>query len=334
MNLNNKEDIYWRHYTDDLYTREEARKVLDAIKKHEQNDALERSMKKTWHESELLMGLPEAVNDSYQKEARDILSEQQEEKHIRIPLRPLKRALSIAASVLILFAVGTGIYRYTTQSGVRATAYTEASTTYGQTKTLTLPDGTQVVLNACSEISYPTQFSGKERRVTLKGEAYFQVVKNEEQAFSIHTENFNIRVLGTAFNVKAYEGDEIQSVNVEHGKVQVDMPEAMTRLVAKEQIEINTQTHSYAKDKSEYADIAVWRKGHLRFVKTPLADVARQLERVYDCRISLEQGRSFHNLISGEHDNENLKEVLESIRLATGVNWKTGKSPEEIILYK
>lgn len=73
-------------------------------------------------------------------------------------------------------------------------------------------------------------------------------------------------------------------------------------------------------------------KGSLHFHQTPLADVARELERRYNCRISFREGQSFDNLISGEHDNQDLETILESLHYICGINYE--KENENIILYK
>ena len=178
---------------------------------------------------------------------------------------------------------------------------------------------------------YPDRFADKERRVELEGEGYFRVYHNEKQPFIVNTRHFDVRVLGTCFNVKSYSSDEVVSVDVESGKVQVDLPEAMMRLRAKEQILINTVSGEYNKRYEERA-VAVWRRGSLRFNSTPIRDVAKELERMYNCRITFTQGQEFNNLISGEHDNKSLEAVLQSFGYTSGIHYK--RSGDQVLLYK
>ena len=140
-----------------------------------------------------------------------------------------------------------------------------------------------------------------------------------------------MRVLGTRFDVKSYSSDEIVSVDVESGKVQVDLPEAMMRLQTKEQILINTASGEYSKRREERS-VAVWRKGGLRFNSTPIRDVAKELERMYNCRIAFSDGQEFNNLISGEHDNKSLEAVLQSIEYTSGIHYK--KEGNNVLLFK
>ena len=209
--------------------------------------------------------------------------------------------------------------------------YWEASTSYGECKQVQLPDGTQLTLNSCSRVRYPDHFIGKERRVELEGEGYFRVFHNEKQPFVVNTHRFDVRVLGTCFNVKSYSSDEVVSVDVESGKVQVDLPEAMMRLKAKEQVLISTVSGEYNK-RHEERGVAVWRKRGLRFNSTPICDVAKELERMYNCRITFAEGQDFKNLISGEHDNKSLDAVLQSIEYTSGIHYK--KKESEVLLYK
>lgn len=333
METDNKPEKHLEHYLNDLYTQEEANKVLDSIERHENNELLEKSMEKVWEESAFLMDSSDSINGNYKKEASAMLKAENR-KYIRLPRKYLRRAVAIAASVIFIFTAGVTGYKYLIHNHIEDILYTEVSTTYGETKTISLPDGTQVTLNSCSDISYPDKFANNERRIKLTGEAYFRVAKNEKQPFIINTGNFNVRVLGTVFNVRAYKGDEIQSVNVESGKVQVDMPDAMSLLSKNEQILINTVTNDYARQTDSNQDVAVWRSGFLHFKKVPVTDVINQLKRIYNYRIVFENGESFDNLISGEHDNQSLEEVLESIRQVTGIKWKAGKHKNEIVLYK
>ena len=125
---------------------------------------------------------------------------------------------------------------------------------------------------------------------------------------------------------------QIQSVEVESGKVQVKLPEDHIRLKKQEQIYLNRQSGEYSKLKRCGNKIAVWRKGALYFHQTPLVDVARELERRYHCRISFREGQPFDNLISGEHDNQNLESILESLHYICGIKYE--KEGENIVLYK
>lgn len=318
------------HFSDGVYTKQEAKEALELLRDRENNTITNEHMAKDWDQ------IPaESDRDTFEY-SRDFEQAKKLLKQINKPpfFKKYLKYAAVAASVALFISIGILGSKYFHRHTGSQILYTEISTGYGETKEVTLPDGTATILNACTRLSYPERFTADERQVALEGEAYFRVTKNEEQPFVIHTGNFNVQVLGTAFNVRAYIGDQIQSVNVESGKVQIDMPDAMSRLSRNEQIVINTTTSDYNKTRMENQDVAVWRQGGLHFYKAPIEDVANQLERIYGCRIIFEKGRQFNNLITGEHDNRSLGEVLESIRMTTGIKWKAGSHPNEIILYK
>lgn len=315
-----------RRYLDDIYTRNEASQLLDSLRDAANKDLLEEVTAEVWEASAGHGQTTNVEREKYKKEARKLLQGIEHRK--RIWFRRSTYAIAGIAALLCLVFGSIHYYHYMNEQN---TTYSLANTSYGEKKQITLPDGTQLVLNSCSSLRYPNRFNGKERKVELDGEAYFRVARNEAMPFIVTTRNFNVRVLGTHFDVKSYPKDEIVSVNVESGKVQVDLPEAMMRLTAREQVLINTLSGEYTKKKEE-REVAVWIKGGLRFSSTPIRDVARELERVYNCRITFAPGYEFTNLISGEHDNKSLESVLQSIEYVSGVKHK--KEGKEIVLYK
>lgn len=315
-----------RRYLDDIYTRNEASQLLDSLRDAANKDLLEEVTAEVWEASAGHGQTTSVEREKYKKEARKLLQGIEHRK--RIWFRRSTYAIAGIAALLCLVFGSIHYYHYMNEQN---TTYSLANTSYGEKKQVTLPDGTQLVLNSCSSLRYPNRFNGKERKVELDGEAYFRVARNEAMPFIVTTQNFNVRVLGTHFDVKSYPKDEIVSVNVESGKVQVDLPEAMMRLTAREQVLINTLSGEYTKKKEE-REVAVWIKGGLRFSSTPIRDVARELERVYNCRITFAPGYEFTNLISGEHDNKSLESVLQSIEYVSGVKHK--KEGKEIVLYK
>lgn len=327
MEDNRKDLSLFRRYLDDLYTTEDARKLMDELQRSERStDKLEELAADVWEESSDCKPRTDLEREQYKKEARLLL------KHIahkkRMWFRRVTLAVASTAAVVCLIVGSISYIRYIDQQQI---SYLEASTSFGERKEIQLPDGTLLTLNSCSHVRYPNRFSDKERRVELEGEGYFRVYPNEKQPFIVDARHFDVRVLGTCFNVKSYSSDELVSVDVESGKVQVDIPEAMMRLQAKEQVLINTVSGEYNKRHEERA-VAVWRKGSLRFNSTPIRDVAKELERMYNCRITFSEGQKFNNLISGEHDNKNLDAVLQSIGYTSGIRYK--KSGNQILLYK
>ena len=316
----------WQRYVDNLYTKEDLRQLSDKLKDPQTTGVLHDLMSDIWEESAAQSSGSLSDRERYKEEARRLL------QRLRpAPRFPFRRLAAVAASVAaVCCLVLGGVYFWQTRQQVDIN-YLEVSTSYGERKEVRLPDGTFVMLNACSSVRYPEHFVGDERRVTLEGEGYFRVRHDDSQPFLVVTPSLRVRVLGTCFDVKAYSSDQMMSVDVEEGKVQVDLPEAMMRLKANEQMVCNTSSDVFNKQRMEH-EAATWRKGFLYFDRTPMSDVVKTLERLYGCRIRLTPGQTFDNLISGEHDNPNLESVLQSIEFTSGIHYR--KEGNDILLYK
>lgn len=320
-----KEKYRFRRYLDNIYTRGEALQLLDDISRADNRDLLNELSDEIWEEASLQHITSDLEREKYKKEARLLLRKIEHGKRFFF-----HRVGYAVAGIAAVLCITLGIH-YFHQTNVQSVMFVQATTSFGEKKQVVLPDGTRIVLNSCSSLRYPDVFTDEMRKVELDGEAYFQVARNEAMPFIVTTRSFDVRVLGTHFNVKSYSKDEIVSVNVESGKVQIDLPEAMMRLTASEQVSINTLSGEYAK-KREKGEVAAWIKGSLKFSSTPIRDVARELERVYNCHIAFANEYEFNNLISGEHDNESLESVLKSIEYISGVKYK--KEGRNIILFK
>lgn len=316
-----------RRYLDDIYTRDEASQLLQSIKDAENQDILDELSAEVWEESGTQHPATDLEREKYKKEARQLL------KHLEHKKRTwFRRVSAIAVSTAAVIAIIIGSVNFFRYMNEQEVTFAELSTSFGEKRQVTLPDGTVLVLNSCSQVRYPNHFVGDIRKVELEGEGYFRVARNEEMPFIVKTKRLDVQVLGTRFDVKSYSTDEIVSVSVESGKVQVDLPEAMMRLTAKEQVLINTVSGEYSKKKEERG-VAIWMKGGLRFHSTPIRDVAKELERVYNCRITFAPGQDFNNLITGEHDNKSLEAVLQSIEFISG-DIKYKKEGVNVLLYK
>ena len=315
-----------RRYLDDIYTRADADCLLDKCAAPGFDDTVKECMSSVWDESLSMQSCSGTEHDEYYGEAMDIIRKSQRRK-----LGWVKRCAIYAAGLAAVICIGWGVDIFWNYKKIQSIYYLEVATAYGEMKELCMPDGTKVVLNSSSSISYPESFEMKERRVKLEGEGFFQVHRDESMPFIVSTNCFEVKVLGTSFNVKSYSTDNIVSVEVESGKVQVDMPEAMIRLQAHESITINTMTGDYLKE-GNIENEAQWRNGTLRFNRTPIHDVAKELERMYGCRIRFAEGEEFNNCISGEHDNRSLKSVLATIELTTGLKYKI--EGDDVLIYK
>nr|WP_185155772.1 FecR domain-containing protein [Dysgonomonas sp. 521] len=162
----------------------------------------------------------------------------------------------------------------------------------GQYVNLSLPDGTNIWLNARTKIEYPVSFNKKERIVKLDGQAYFEVAHDEDVPFIVQTAKGNVRVLGTKFDVMAYANEDRFETTLMDGKVKVDLaPDAGQSLV------LSPNTKSYLKDgKLEVTgiddyDIYRWKEGLICFNDASFEDIMGSFEKTYGPKIIVENTR-------------------------------------------
>ena len=315
-----------RRYFDGNYSVSETDALHDSLCNPENRGLLDELASDVWNEAASEQSPFEERKDTSYQEAQQLLKGIKRKKGL-FSKRSLYTALSVAASLLIIFS-SIYFFRFLT---ISEPVYATVKTTFGERKYVVLSDGSRIVLNSCSSLQYPTEFSDDIRKIQLRGEAYFEIARNEQKPFYVETGKFDVQVLGTEFNVKAYAEDDLVSVEVKTGTVEVTLPDATLRLGKQEQIQLNTTSGEFNK-KKENRQVASWRKGSFSFNRTPIRDVARELERTYHCKITFQEGQEFNNLISGEHDSQSLESILESLSYISGVKYTMHNN--EIILYK
>ena len=227
--------------------------------------------------------------------------------------------LQIAASLLLLLSVGYLIHEKTsaqTQSEIVEVQILEKRTEWGQKLSVALPDGTLVKLNSGSNLSFPKSFEGNTREVVLQGEAFFDVVKNPEKPFIIKTGELTTTVVGTSFNINAYEEHSAIAVTVLTGKVKVESALSQVHLLPNEQGVMNKKSQNISKEQVKASEVLLWKDGVLKFEDAPLGQVADALERWYGVSVEFENDKAAMCTLSGTYDNEYLQAVLESIVFA------------------
>lgn len=267
------------------------------------------------------------------------------------PKRSRKKLMiiSIAAAVLMVASIYwyNSVTKRTASSRPFVAAHTveknEVSTRNGSKSTITLPDGSKVWLNAGSVLTYNKDFGGEIREVDLSGEAFFEVMPVVSSAtakkipFIIHTQHIDVRVLGTAFNVKAYPGDKQTETSLVHGKVEVlihNRPEQKFTLRPNDKLvvmneEKNTQeigkkdaSHNeplFSMSRLTYtnADSLVvetaWVQNKLVFDNESFGEVATKMERWYNVQITFSDAKLKEQPLSGKFENETIQQALDAI---------------------
>ncbi|WP_421942599.1 FecR family protein [Pedobacter sp.] len=166
-------------------------------------------------------------------------------------------------------------------------AYNTISTPKGGQYQVILPDGTKVWLNAASSLKYPEAFVGKQRLVLLTGEAYFEVAKNKSMPFRVQSQNQNVEVLGTHFNINSYLDDNTVKTTLLEGSVQVSNLKFSKILKPGEQAisGIGEQSSIKIANDVDTDDETAWKNGLFQFNDSELKVILNQLERWYDIKI-------------------------------------------------
>jgi ferric-dicitrate binding protein FerR (iron transport regulator) len=260
-----------------------------------------------------------------------------------------KKWLTGLFSIAIIGVFGACIYYLTakdTNTIDKADAYSknQISTKNGSKTSLVLPDGTKVWLNSGSQLDYNKAYGNKLREVSLVGEAYFDVVKNPAKPFVIHTRKMDIKVLGTAFNVKCYPGEKTTETSLVRGSVEVTLKDRQEKIMLKpnEKLVISNEDVAVHKSKKRPAtpgtitekpiislthitylpvDSTVietaWVQNRLIFSSESFEDVALEMERWYNVTIDFENESLKEERLTGNFEKETLVDALNALQLTT-----------------
>lgn len=238
------------------------------------------------------------------------------------------------AAAGILLVTGLGYLLVNRQQQARNNAHIAMETKTSGAKdvvSIELPDGTQVWLNKNSRIEYPKVFDGDEREVFLEGEAFFEVVPNPEKPFIVKSNKVSTRVLGTSFDVKAYDGDETASVSVATGKVEVSKeieegePIRITQLTPEQELVINTEKDETYINIVSVADIAPWHQGQLIFRDNTYDEVMNALQERFGKKIVFNSKIGKCRVMASFNQNASLNDVLKLLSMSNSFDYVIGK---------
>ena len=186
-----------------------------------------------------------------------------------------------------------------------------------------LSDGTKVWVNSESTLGFHSRFDGKQRVVELTGEAYFEVAKNPNQPFIVRTANADVRVLGTHFNVRAYEDEAYTYATLNEGKVRVSNEKNEQDILPDEQIVINNSTGDCIKKQVDADIYSAWVKGKFVFKDERLEDILHSISRWYDIQVFYENQELQNERFSISLDRyENISSLLEHIEMTESVEFE------------
>ena len=226
------------------------------------------------------------------------------------------KVASVAALISLLIA-GTWLASAYYQEATQLVAMHTLEVPAGQRACLTLEDGTQVWLNAKSTLTYPARFSGKERRVTLTGEAYLTVKKDAGRPFIVSSQGVNIEVLGTTFNVSGYPETGIVQTSLLEGSVRM-YPQANPS----EQVILHPNQEACYKNGSltvqplDNPEQFSWKEGVYSFDNEPFAQIIEKLQLYYDVKIEVKDPTILDFEYSGKfRQRDGIYKILQIIQM-------------------
>lgn len=294
-----------------------------------------------------------------------------EEQPVMIPAANSKRRLlkwyRAVAAILILAVSGyfifSGTLKKDDEKGKLAKQTNEVSTRPGSKSRVQLPDGTVVMLNAGSKLTYNKEYGKELREVSLTGEGFFDVVKMKDKPFIIHTSSINIKVLGTVFNVKAYPEDKKTETSLLRGSIEVTIKNRPNdkiilspseklvvenglvidkdKLTSADKIVIPKEAVSgslMSVNKLQYAllDSAVaeteWINNRLVFNDETFEELAVRMERWYDVSITIKDERLKGKRLTGNFEKENIDQALEALKYS--IRFRFEKTGNNIIIHR
>ena len=199
------------------------------------------------------------------------------------------RVIGRQGNALVMNDSGRLIYQ-ASAGGVQEIVYNTLTTQKGNQYHLALPDGTTVWLNAASSITFPSVFTGKQRKVTVSGEAYFEVAKNEQLPFVVQQGNMAVQVLGTSFDVNGYGDEASVKTTLLEGKVRVEEGSASSLLSPGQQavIKKGDEGSIVIVDDPDLETVMAWKNGSFAFRNAGIEAVMQQIERWYDVQVVYE----------------------------------------------
>ena len=296
------------------------------ITQSEQNRELFEKTKVLW---ERLDGV--YTNSSFDKSAAKIkISSKIQTRKQSIPRHTTRFWISAAASILLLIGLGfSALYMYN-QNSRNEIVYSSRDSV----KEIQLADGSHIWLNTSSSLKVSGSFGRKQREVFLKGEAYFEVKRDESKSFKIHTGETITEVLGTSFNVELDTISGNVKIIVNTGKVGFypsNQQKDRKILVPHDLATYLSENQSILVSSNSNLNYLSWKTGVLKFYDTPISEVCKVLSKQYHKQI-ISKINQPDMMLTGTFQNESLDDILNVMELTLDVNANTTNN--QIIIQK
>lgn len=238
-------------------------------------------------------------------------------------LRWLK--LSAAAAAILILIGLSGYFSYNEGYKRQNSQLITLENPLGMKSSIILPDGSKVTLNAGSTLSYPSAFTGQERKVDIKGEGYFEVTHDTGHPFIVKTNDIRVKVLGTKFNVKAYDDEDNIEVTLTEGSVSVgtEYTKSFLKIQPGQQVRFDKSQKDLVKRDVNLNNYTAWKDGKFYFNGVTFGHIARQLERKFNVHIMTDSEKLKNTVFTGDFvRGENLEQILRVITLDQRIKYQ------------
>jgi len=295
----------------------------------------DEALKKEFVEMQNLFALTQLSahpgDDETAKESYRIFTRRLQAKQRKLFLIKIGKIAAVALALIVSTVFATLFF---TEKSTRNTAFNTLYVPAGQRAQITLQDGTTVWLNAKSTLTYPSRFAGKERKVTLTGEAYFDVAKNPRKPFLVSTHNIQLKVLGTQFNVRDYPNADCSKVSLLEGSVEINRGSKGV-LMLKPGEEVTMQGGNMSVSAIVNPNYFLWKDGIYSFDNESLLEILQKLQLYYNVTIKVEDPEIFNVRYTGKfRQSDGIDEILHIIRKIHRFNIKKDLENRIITLSK
>lgn len=317
-------NMFWQawleQHPDKAESLKAARRILLELELQDEVDTDETRKNEIWDAIT-------AANDAFDASTKEETSQPAGVRRMMLP-----QWSRIAATILLLMVAGVGLVMIGTHRG---DGTIDQRTSFGETRTVVLPDRSKVVLNANSKISYSAVWNGEEaREIWLDGEAYFSVVHTEsDQKFIVHTsKDVSVEVLGTTFDVLR-RGDRTRVV-LNSGSIKLnlyrDEKHQEVLMTPGELLEFKKEPSTYVKKKANADHISSWTENKLTFDGTPLSELVSVLQENYGLHVTLADSALQDQKLWGSVPSHDATLLLEAI--SSSFNFSIEKNGNEILI--
>lgn len=274
----------------------------------------------------------EAFKDFQRRVAQ---AEDVEEKSM-VQHAPWRKWLSYAAVIIVVVAMTFWGYHRGEHHVKNSFADIQVEAPYGSRTKALLPDGTVVWLNSGSKLSYSQGYGLGDRKVSIKGEGYFEVKHNEKLPFSVNSQTIRVNVLGTKFNFRDYPDDTEAEVVLEKGSVKLDNLLKRSKsqmMVPGQKVVLDKKTGQMTTESCDASGASQWAEGIIAFKDATLSEIAKRIERSYNVKVLLSGKDIGKYRFNGDfvRQEQSLQEVLETLSATGKLHYK--QQGKTVVIY-